>query len=66
MKRKISFFCWGLQVLLGTAAVVSFILLACSGENILKWIPALLLSLVLIYSGVQQIIILKKGNNENE
>lgn len=66
MKRKIAFLCWGLQVLLGTSAVISFIVLASSGENVIKWIPAMLLSLILIYSGIQQIITLRKGNEEND
>lgn len=67
MKRKIiSYLCWGMQVLICTAAVVSFVILAVSGEKMLPWIPALLLSLYLIYYGIHQIRTLWKGKQINE
>lgn len=67
MTRKIiGCLCWSAQVLICCAAVVSFVILAVGGENMLPWIPALLLSIYLIYYGIHQILILWKGKKDDE
>lgn len=62
--KILSCLCWGLQIIIGLAAVVSFVILWCSGDNMLLWIPTLLLALWLIGSGVYQITKLWKGYEE--
>lgn len=61
MKGKwIPLLCWVAQVLICTAGVVSFIILAISGEQMLSWIPTLLAAIVLLASGLFHIITLLK------
>ena len=66
MRRFTSYVAWAFYTLIGAAAVACFVLLACTGEKMLKWVPALLLALGIIYHGITQIKILNKETLEEK
>ena len=49
------------MTVIGTAGVVSFVILTFGGERMLKWIPALVVSAVLLVSGVRCIVDYRKN-----
>lgn len=50
-----------IQVVLGIAAIISFIILAIDGENMTKWIFTLILAIVLVVSGIIGLTIYKSN-----
>lgn len=54
-------FSWGLIIdilalIICTAAIAGFVILAIAGENVLRWIPALFLSLFINFFAIKSII----------
>ena len=48
------------QMVIGILAIASFVVLSVSGENMIKWIPTLLLAIVFVIIGAIGIIDYKK------
>ena len=40
------------QLVIGTLAIVSFVILAADGEDLTKWIPAFLLAIAFVVLGI--------------
>lgn len=56
MKTKYSLIASIFQLLVGIAAIISFIILAVSGENMTRWIVTLILSIGFVILGIIGII----------
>ena len=50
-----------LMTVIGAAGVVSFVILTVGGERMLRWVPALVVSALLLVSGVRCIIDYRKN-----
>ena len=61
MKSKWNLIVSIFQLVIGIVAVLSFIVLAASGENMTKWIATLILSIAFIILGIIGIINYKQG-----
>lgn len=51
MKNKLELISYIIMLVCGAAAILSFIVILASGDKILKWIPALIVAVVLVISG---------------
>lgn len=51
MKNKFELISYIIMLVFGAAAILSFIVILASGDKILKWIPALIVAVVLVISG---------------
>ena len=60
MKSKWNLFVSIFQLVVGILAIISFIIIASSGENMLKWIVTLILSIFYVIFGIIGIIDYKK------
>lgn len=56
MKTKYSLIASVFQLIVGIAAIISFIILAVSGENMTRWIVTLILSIGFVILGIIGII----------
>lgn len=52
MKTKYSLIASIIQLIVGIAAIISFIILAVSGENMTRWIVTLMLSVAFVVLGI--------------
>ena len=56
MKKDIGFVISIFEIVIGETAVISFIILLLNKVAMLKWIPALILAIVIIIIGIKGII----------
>ena len=56
MKTKFSLISSIFQLIVGIAAIISFIILAVSGENMARWIVTLILSIGFVVLGIMGIL----------
>jgi len=62
MNNRLSLILSVIETVIGALAIVSFVILAISGENMINWIPPLILSILLVIIGVTGIISSVKKN----
>lgn len=62
MNNRLSLILSVIETVIGALAIVSFVILAISGENTINWIPPLILSILLVIIGVTGIISSVKKN----
>ena len=56
MKSKWQLFSSIFQLVVGIAAIISFIIISVGGENVVKWIGTLILSIAFVVLGIIGII----------
>ncbi len=56
MKKDIGFVLSIFEIVIGETAVISFIVLLLNKAAMLKWVPALILAIVIIMMGIKGII----------
>lgn len=62
MKTKYSLIALIIQLIVGIAAIISFVIIAMSGENMTRWIVTLILSIGFVVLGIIGIMDYKSQN----
>lgn len=62
MKSRYNVFAGIFQIVIGTAAIISFFILLGGNEEMLKWIPTLIVAIGFVVMGIIDIAYAKKQN----